>query len=104
MQGAASRRRKKYLVKSTPSLKLETAADRAAAEVDMAGEWKELVKRLTIHPPAWSRSAEEDENMLEILSRGVAGIMRKMAPFAKKTLGRPKANDSMFLQCSRMHF
>jgi hypothetical protein len=38
IQGMASRRRNNYLVKLTPSLKLETAADRTAAEAGMAGE------------------------------------------------------------------
>jgi hypothetical protein len=98
-----SRRRKKYLTKPTPSLKLKTAADRAAAEADMAGAWKGLVKGLIIHPPAGSRSAEEDGHMLEFLSRGVADIMRKMAPPARKPRGRPKGSDSTLLQCSSMH-
>jgi hypothetical protein len=57
IQGTVSKRRKKYLAKPTPSLKLETAVDRAAAEADMTGAWKGLVKGLTIHPPAGSRSA-----------------------------------------------
>jgi hypothetical protein len=42
--------------------------------------------------------------MLEFLSGGVADIMRKMAPPARKPRGRPKGSDSTLLQCSRMHF
>jgi hypothetical protein len=38
--------------------------------------------------------------MLEFLSRGVADIMRKMAPPARKPQGRPKGSDSTLLQCS----
>jgi hypothetical protein len=62
------------------------------------------VKGLTIHPPAGSRSAEEDGHILKFLSRGVADIMRKMAPPARKPRGRPKGSNSTLLQCSRMHF
>jgi hypothetical protein len=104
LQGCVEGRRKKYIAKPAPSLRLENAADRAAAAADMASEWGKMTKGLRIHPPAGCRSVEADGQMLEYLSRQTADIMRRMAPPVRKPRGRRKSSQSSLLQCSRLHF
>jgi hypothetical protein len=48
LQVCVEGRQKKYIAKPAPSLRLENAADRAAAAADMALEWRKMTKGLRI--------------------------------------------------------